>query len=229
MRSPSLLLCLLLALGLLGPAAANAAEPTAAARAVMDETVDGVLAILGDDALDTPGKRQAIEAIARERFDFETMAKLVLKRDWKKFSDEQRVAFVDAFRSYLAASYGNRITRYDQEAVDMVGERLEKRGDVTVLTRIAGGEADGVALDYRLRRGEEEWRVIDVVIEGISLVSNFRSQFADVLNEGGPTLLLEKLQEKNAESAARAEDGAEGEAGDAADADPADDAEGSDG
>ena len=179
-----------------------AAEPTAEARAVMDETVAGVLGALADDALSIDEKRASIEAIALDRFDFETMAKLVLKRDWKKFSPEQQAEFVVAFRSYLAASYGSRITRYNQEAVDMTGEKLEKRGDVTVRTAIAGGDADGAEIDYRLRNREGQWRIIDVIIEGISLVSNFRSQFSDVLQQGGPEELLTRLQEKNAEAAA---------------------------
>ncbi len=186
---------------LLVPAAANA-EPTSDARQTIDATVAAVLAVLGDDALSYDEKRGKIEAVALERFDFETMSKLVLKRDWRKFSDAQKAEFVEAFRTYLATSYGSRITRYNQEAIEMAGERLEQRGDVTVLTRIKGGSADGVEIDYRVRNREERWRIIDVVIEGISLVSNFRSQFADVLQQGGATELLSRLQQKNAEAAA---------------------------
>lgn len=193
----------------------STAAPATEARAVMDETVASVLGALANTELDVDGKRALIEEIALARFDFETMAKLVLKRDWKKFTDPQKVEFVDAFRTYLSASYGSRITRYNQEAVDMAGERVESRGDVTVQTKIAGGDADGIGMDYRLRNRDGEWRIIDVVIEGISLVSNFRSQFSDVLSQGGPAELLRRLEEKNAEAAvARAEatEAAEGEA-----------------
>lgn len=195
--APVLALLILLA----APSAATA-EPTAEARAVLDATVEAVLAALGDDALSYDEKRGRIEAIALERFDFETMSKLVLKRDWRKFSDAEKTEFVEVFRTYLAASYGSRITRYNQEAIDIAGERLEPRGDVTVLTRIMGGDANGVAIDYRVRNRNGQWRIIDVVVEGISLVSNFRSQFSDVLRQGGPSELLARLHRKNAEAAA---------------------------
>ena len=188
---------------------ASSAEPTAEAREVMDATVAAVLAVLGDDTTSYDEKRAKIEVVALERFDFETMAKLVLKRDWRKFSAAQQAEFVATFRTYLATSYGSRITRYNQEAIEMGGERLEPRGDVTVMTKIQGGEADGVAIDYRVRNRDGRWRIIDVVIEGISLVSNFRAQFSDVLRRGGPAELLARLKQKNAESAASTADAGE--------------------
>jgi phospholipid transport system substrate-binding protein len=194
------MLSLLFLFTLIAPGAASA-EPTAEARAAIDATVEGVLGVLGDEALSYDEKRGKIETIALERFDFETMAKLVLKRDWRKFSDAEKSDFVEVFRTYLSTSYSNRITRYNQEAIEMKGERLEQRGDVTVSTAIQGGSADGVEISYRVRNRGEQWRIIDVVIEGISLVSNFRSQFSDVLRQGGPQELLSRLRKKNAEAA----------------------------
>lgn len=184
--------------------------PALEARAAIEQTAAEVIAILANRENSLAQKRRAIEALALERFDFETMSKLVLKRDWRKFNPQQRKEFVVAFRSYLAASYGSRIARYRQESVELTGERLEKRGDVSVETVIRGGEADGVAIVYRLRkgRGDGRWRIIDVVIEGISLVANFRAQFADVLSQGGPKELLRRLKQKNAEAAAADPDAA---------------------
>lgn len=175
-----------------------AATDTAAARAVMEDTVSDVLAVLQQPDLETPERRARLDAIARERFDFETMSKLVLRRSWKKFTPEQRIEFVDAFTDHLAASYGSRIERYDQEGVEITGERSEPRGDVTILTRIRGGEADNISIDYRLRDREGLWRVIDVKIEGISLISSFRSQFKEVLSQNGPDEVLRRLRKKTA-------------------------------
>ena len=78
-----------------------------------------------------------------------------------------------------------------------VSARVEPRGDVTVRTVVVGGQNDGVEIHYRMRKREGPWMVIDVVIEGVSLVSNFRSQFQEVVSEGGPALLRERLQQKN--------------------------------
>ena len=82
--------------------------------------------------------------------------------------------------------------------MEIVGEREEPRGDVVIQTKIVGGEFEGTLVDYRLRKQKGEWRVIDVVIEGISMVSNYRDQFKSIVSAGGPELLLEKLKEKNA-------------------------------
>jgi phospholipid transport system substrate-binding protein len=175
--------------------------PLADARAAMDVTITEVLDVLKAPDLTSEARRQQIETIARERFDFETMSKLVLKRDWKRFSKEQRADFVREFTNYLAKNYGSRIDRYDQQSVEMLKDRLEANGDVTVLTEIRGGEADGIEVSYRMRDRNEAWRVIDVVIEGVSLISSFRSQFADVLSAGGPDEVLRRLTERNAQPA----------------------------
>ena len=183
------------------PGALAAAQPAPEARAAMDVTVTAVLDVLKAAGLSQAERLEKIEGITRESFDFETMARLVLKREWRRFSADQRGDFVREFSDYLAGSYGSRIDRYDQQSVDMNGERLEANGDVTVMTEIRGGEADGIEVNYRLRNRNGGWRVIDVVIEGVSLVSSFRSQFADVLSRGGPEEVLQRLIERNAEAA----------------------------
>jgi phospholipid transport system substrate-binding protein len=174
------------------------------AQAVIEKTVDEVLAILRDPARDAKTRRAALEDLATDRFDFRTMARLVLARSWKELSVPQQEEFVEQFQSYLANDYGNRIERYDQEQVEVMGARVEPRGDVTVKTKIVGGENSGALVDYRMRKQGVDWRIIDVVIEGISLVANFRDQFRDVMGREGPVSLIERLKEKNAAPAAGA-------------------------
>jgi phospholipid transport system substrate-binding protein len=177
--------------------AADPAEP----QAIVRETLDRVLEILAKDISPEERVRQ-IEEITYDHFDFATISRLTLARRWKKFSPEQREEFVEQFKIQLSRSYGTRITRYEQEQVDILGSRVEPRGDVTVNTRIKGGTADGIEVDYRLRKRDGPWLVIDVIIEGVSLVSSYRSQFAEILGHGGPEDLLKQLREKNAASAA---------------------------
>lgn len=176
------------------------AVPAAVAgpRETMRETIDQVLVVLNDPSLDDDQRRGSIEEIAYARFDMYTMSRLVLARAWKRFSPQQREEYVAEFKEYLANNYGGRINRYDQETVEIIKVREEPRGDVTVRTRILGGEFEGVLVDYRMRQKDGEWFVIDVIIEGISMVSNFRDQFKEVLSRGGPDHLLQKLREKNA-------------------------------
>ncbi len=185
------LLCLLPGLAL---AQAAALGP----REVVRETVDDVIRVLNDESVSVDERARRIEGIAYARFDFDTMSRLVLARNWKRFDGDQRVTFKEEFKRFLANNYRARIDGYEQERVEILSERKEPRGDVTVRTRIMGGNYDGTNIDYRLRNGGKGWLVIDVVIEGISLVANFRDQFRDVMGREGPVTLIDKLKEKNA-------------------------------
>lgn len=195
-RTDALLLCLLL---LALPAIALAEALTA--RAIIERTVDEVLMVLGDEERTVSQRRLALEEIAHDRFDFRTMSKLVLGRNWKRLDAGKRDEFVDEFTTYLANDYGTRLDRYEQEEVAVEAEQPKPRGDVLVKTKIVGGVNNGAIVDYRMRKKGEDWKIIDVVIEGISLVANFRDQFKEVIARSGPEGLIRKLEEKNEEAA----------------------------
>ena len=185
-------------------AAPAIADDAAEAEAIVRKTVDQVLEVLAREGLSDDQRRQQIEEIAYQRFDFVTISRLVLSRKWKRFSPEQQQEFIEQFKIQLSKNYGSRITRYEQERVEIRDHRLDKNGDVTVRTRNDGGAADGIEVDYRLRRKyrkpDGHWMVIDVIVEGVSLVSSYRSQFAEVLNHSDPGEVLKQLREKNAET-----------------------------
>lgn len=185
-------------------AAPGFAEEQTEPETIVRETIDRVIEILASEELSDAQRRQQIEDIAYQRFDFDTISRLVVARRWKGFTPEQRAQFVEQFRLLLSSNYGSRITRYEQQKVAILGQRAEKNADVTVMTRIEGGSADGIEVSYRLRKRDGPWMVIDVIIEGVSLVSSYRSQFTEVLSRGGPEELLKQLREKNAEKAAAA-------------------------
>lgn len=172
------------------------AEKQAEARAAVQSLVDRVLAELAREGVDDEAKIQSLEAIVFGEFDFSTISRLVLARNFKKFDKQQQQEFEDQFKVYLSRSYGNRLLRYANENVEFRNARVEKRGDVTVMTMIVGGAADGIDMSYRVRNRGGKWKVIDVVIEGISLISNFRTQFKDIVNRDGPEGLLARLRDK---------------------------------
>ena len=193
--------CLLTASSLLSlPGAAKAEDDpalTGAPRVLIDETAQKIVGILSKKDESSEQRVTQIEAIAYDVFDFTTMSKLVLARNWRKLSNEQKGEFVREFKRHLSRTYGTRLDRYDQERVDVTGAQVEPRNDVSVMTTIVGGQFDGAQISYRLRNRKDRWRIIDVVIEGVSLVSNYRSQFAEVLNSGTIDDLLAKLRDKN--------------------------------
>ncbi len=181
-------------------AVASAATP----RVVVEQTVAQVIEVLNQKQLLTAQKQERIQDIAYAHFDFPTMSRLVLARTWKRFAPPQQQRFQVEFKTFLAKQYGTRLLSYEQEQVELLGERVEPRGDVTVRTRIVGGDFAGADVDYRMRKGKDgEWRAIDVVIEGISLVSNYRDQFQAIVGKRGPEGLLAELAKKNAEAEAK--------------------------
>ena len=187
-------------LALFGPMGARAEQSVdvAAARAVVEDTVLKVLAVLKNGELAREEKRAGIEKIAYGRFDFYTMSRLVLAKYWKRFTPEERREFATEFKTFLAQEYGRRLDDYENQDVAVLGVKPEARGDVTVLTRIVDGKFDDAAVNYRMREKDGEWYVIDVVIEGISLVANWRDQFREVLRgKDGPQKLLAQLRAKN--------------------------------
>ena len=168
-------------------------------RAVVEEITKAALDVLGNKSFSVEDKRQRLEAIVYAHVDFDTMSRLVLARNWGQLSPAQQAEFVNLFKEHLSMTYGRNIENYKNERVEIVGDREEPRGDWTVKTKIVrGGGASDVLVDYRLRKDGAAWRVIDIVIERVSLVSNFRSQFQEIVSQGGPTKLLDVLREKNA-------------------------------
>lgn len=179
----------------LSPGAVRADTPSQ----VVDGLASQVVAVLKDAALSSAQKRERIEQIAYGAIDFTTLSKLVLARNYAKFSPEQRSQFETEFKRHLSMTYGRNIDSYQNEKVQITGERPESRGDVTVISKILRGSAsENISVDYRLRQTDGQWKIIDVIIEGVSLVSNFRSQFQDIVAQGGPQKLLTLLAEKNA-------------------------------
>ena len=166
---------------------------------VVSALADKAIVVLADKNASPDQKRAQLEALAYDAMDFETLSKLVLARNWQKFSPEQQKQFEDEFKRHLSVTYGKNIENYNNEKVQILGERPEAHGDVTVQSKILrGGGVQDVLVDYRLRQRDGQWKIIDVLVEGVSLVSNFRSQFQSIVSSGGPDRLLALLKEKNA-------------------------------
>lgn len=190
-------LFLALSLGSLGIAQSLRAE-VLGAREVVQTIVDETVAVLRS-TLELPEKRAKISAIADANFDFETMGRLTLAKNWARFSPAQQADFLTSFRTFLGHAYGKKFDQYQNESVKILGQRGEARGDVTVQTHLLRNGGENIAIDYRLRAHGNAWRIIDVTIEGVSLVSSYRSQFQEILENGSPDELLRQIHEKNAQ------------------------------
>jgi phospholipid transport system substrate-binding protein len=178
------------------------ADDAGSPKAVVQSTAEQVIAILKDKAVPVDQRLDRLQQIAYQRFDFPTICRLVLARGWNQLSPEQRNTFLEDFKRHLSLDYGRRIDAYTNQTVAVLGDRTEANGDATVRTHVVGvnGGEGVVSVDYRLRKIDGQWLVIDIIVEGVSLVSSYRSQFQEIMASGGPTRLLEVLREKNAQA-----------------------------
>jgi len=185
--------------GLSVAGAAFAAASEDDARSFVQGTIDQVMQILHNGSMPLDQKKVQVEELAYERFDFELISRLVLARNWQKFSPQQKTDFIEAFKKHLSATYRDTLDSFKDETIAISSARAEKNGDVTVMTRVKGATGD-TTVDYRLRKGDAGWRGIDVIIEGVSLVQNFRSQAQEIVSAEGPDGLIQKLRDKQIQS-----------------------------
>ena len=190
----------LLAVGLavtaVGPASAGV--PTDQLRSA----VDRVLKTLDDPSLKGEAKvadrRVAVRKIANEIFDFGEIAKRSMARHWQPLSEAQRSEFVGLFADLLERSYISKIETYGGEKIQYTAERVD--GDyATVSTRIITKNGTEVPVDYRMIKRGDRWLVYDVSIEGVSLVSNYRTQFNKIIQTSSYNELVSKLKNKQDE------------------------------
>ena len=171
---------------------ALAGPPTNAVKG----TVDEVVRLLADPALKAPGQKQRrfqlVKQVVDRRFNYEEMAKRSLP-NWSRLSAAQRRDFVNLFSELLEASYADKLAKYSGEKVDYVGESLD--GDRAEVRTLLVRRNDRIPINYRLLN-QSQWLVYDVIIEGVSLVNNYRSQFTRVISESSYGDLVRRLKNK---------------------------------
>jgi phospholipid transport system substrate-binding protein len=175
--------------------AALAADP----KEVAKQVIDRALGILNDPANAGPAKKQErfsmVKQIVDRHFDYREMAKRSLGSTWNSLSNPQRDEFVRIFAELLEASYADKIDRYVKNVrIDYPGERLD--GDYAEVPTVVVRPNDRIPLTYRLHNESGTWMVYDVVIEGVSLVSNYRSQFSRIIAESSYAELVKRLRNK---------------------------------
>lgn len=180
------------------PAAPGAEAGAPSAMETVRTSVNEVIRILEDQELKKPAKieerRRQLERVINERFDYEEMAKRSLGAQWHKLNDAERTEFVTLFKRMLANSYSGRIEGYSGEQVEYLGERV-KQDFAEVRTKVLSGKTQ-IPLDYRMLMKGGDWRVYDVIIDGVSLVNNYNGQFKKILKDSSYADLLETIRKK---------------------------------
>jgi phospholipid transport system substrate-binding protein len=161
--------------------------------------VDKVLVILRDSSIKSESadkiKKRKIRAIADNMFDFTELSKRTLAMNWSKFNPEQQKEFIALFKDLLSDAYVDKIVAYTDEVIVFTKEVPLTEKTVEVQSTVIK-QTQQVPIYYRVMNENGSWLVYDVVIEGISLVNNYRSQFRQILANTPPTSLLETLRKK---------------------------------
>jgi len=185
----------ILMLALVAPLAALAASP----KEAVEVDVQKVLTTLAEPAFKDQSREvkiSKIRSIINEVFDYTELSKRTLGREWAKFNAAQQAEFVKLFSDLLEKTYADRLLSYSNEKVVFDKESMLREDQAEVTSNILTADGKKIPLDYRMIRKEAGWRVYDVIIEGISLVKNYRDQFRDILAKDSPEEVLKMLRDK---------------------------------
>lgn len=181
---------------------AAASKPTD----VLRTTMDAVIAVLQQD-IPKESKRAKVSALVRERFDFRTMSQGVLATNWKKTNEDEKRRFIELFTELLETTYQDRIDAYNNERVEYVDEKIKGRRAV-VDTLVVTADVE-IPVQYKLLDKGGDWKTYDVVIEGVSLIRNYRDSYREIVKKEGIEGLLAKMELKIEEIRNSPEKGAE--------------------
>ena len=183
----------MLAAGIALTAATIASADTTPTDAIRG-SVESILTLLQDEELDQTTRRGKIRKVINARFDFRAMSQRTLATNWKKASDEQQKEFVQLFSKLIENTYIGRVEAYTDEKVDYPGEKIKGKKAV-VETLILTASAD-IPVNYKVYLKKDKWWVYDVIIEGISLISNYRSSYQEIVKKDGFDGLIVKMKAK---------------------------------
>jgi phospholipid transport system substrate-binding protein len=184
---------------------ANAQE---APDAMVKRVAQDVIATIKADPLIQAGNeariREVIEAKLVPHFDFPRMTALAMGKNWRAATPEQQKRLADEFKTLLVRTYSGALAKYRDEAIDYKPLRMNPSDtDVTVRTLVMKSGGQPVQIDYTLTKSADGWKVFDVVIGGVSLVTNYRDEFNEQIKNGGVDGLIKTLADRNKGIAAK--------------------------
>ncbi len=180
---------------LIFPPSVHAGKPLETAQSQVDKLMN----VLRDPALkpesESAVKKEKIWAIVDDIFDYTELSKRSLGRNWKRLHPDQQEEFAHLFSRLLGKVYMDRIMAYTDEKIVFLKESIFSEDEAEVQSKIITN-ANQIPMDYRMILRNDSWKVYDVVIEGVSLISNYRSQFNSILTDKSPADLIQILKEK---------------------------------
>ncbi len=176
------------------PAQAAETNPEVFLRNLASEAIT----VLSDDRLDQAGRTNAFRLVLRRGFDIPAVSRFVLGRYWRQASSVEKAQFIQLFEDYMVTVYGRRLGQDSGKFLTISGQRMVGLNDAVVHSNIKRQNRSAVSVDWRLKQGENGWRVVDIMAEGVSLALAQRSEFTSVIRASGGKVagLLSKLRKK---------------------------------
>jgi phospholipid transport system substrate-binding protein len=168
-------------------------------KETVETGVNKLLKTLGDPAFKAKPEDERIAIIGAEIetvFDFKELSRRTLGKHWKKMSAGQRKEFVELFKELLQGVYADRLLAYSDQKVIFDKEIMLKKGRAEVQSYLQTSDGKKIPLFYRMTDKSGSWKVYDIIIEGVSMVKNYRTQFREILAKNSPEKLLEILRDK---------------------------------
>jgi phospholipid transport system substrate-binding protein len=180
------------------PVSAQDSEPEALVKKITEE----VLAALKTDKQLAAGDREKAVKLAEQKIlphvDFEEATRLAVGRGWKEASPEQRKKLIAEFRNMLVRTYSNAIGTYEGQTMKVLPSRVKPgEGEATVRNQFLRPGGKPILIDYSMRKTDSGWKIYDIVVEGVSLVLTYRSEFDAVVKQEGIDGLIKRLGQKN--------------------------------
>ncbi|MBB5019485.1 phospholipid transport system substrate-binding protein [Chitinivorax tropicus] len=187
----------LISLFALGLALLTGAAHANDAETLVRNTSNDVLELMKKEKNDKK-LREQIEQRTLPYFDFTRMTGLAVGLPWRSATDAQKSQLTDEFKTLLIRTYSSTLTSYKVQGIEVKPVKAEANStDVTVLTDVSVSGQQPVAINYKLRKVDQNWRVYDVVVGGVSLVTNYRGSFGDTIKQSGVDGLIKSLKDKN--------------------------------
>ena len=162
----------------------------------LKNTINKVISTLNDEALknDLPARRAILRKIINDQFNYRQMVMRSLAKNWDVRSAEEQQLFIALFKSLLENSYANKLESFSNEKINYLDEVV--KGEYALVKTEVVRKATTVAIDYKLVRENGVWQVYDFVIEGVSMVRNYRAQFTKIIHKHSYEVLVQKLTDK---------------------------------
>ena len=177
-------------------------------ESVISSTADEVVATLKKDKAIQNGDRAKAYALIQDKvlphFDFTRMTRLAMGKNWRQASPEQQQKLTEGFRDLLVRTYASSLSQYKNQELKVKGSDLYDGGnEATVHSVLIPSDGPSIPFDYRMEKLGEEWKVFDIQVDGVSLVTNYRNEFSDIVRNHGINGLIQAMADKSRQAESR--------------------------